>query len=75
MNSNKKHSTRIGTVSWTHDCCLPMKHIFSYWASTARGRRIFLEILQLLENPFGCHSRPNPSEILLWYCNSEFWNW
>nr|GMD81243.1 hypothetical protein Iba_chr13eCG9700 [Ipomoea batatas] len=38
-----------------------LKHIFSNWAGTARGRRIFLQILELFQqNPLQCHVEPKP---------------
>lgn len=30
MNGNKKHSTRIGTITWTNNGCLPMKHVLCH---------------------------------------------
>lgn len=32
MNCNKKNTACIRTISGTHYCCLPMKHVLCNWA-------------------------------------------
>ncbi len=30
MNGNQKYTSSIGTIRWTHNCCLPMKHVLCH---------------------------------------------
>nr|GMD64923.1 hypothetical protein Iba_chr12cCG0450 [Ipomoea batatas]GME17207.1 hypothetical protein Iba_scaffold18403CG0710 [Ipomoea batatas] len=55
MNSNQKHSPSIWAIWGTHYGCLPVKHVLTNRSCAARGRRIFLEILELLQDPFRSH--------------------
>lgn len=57
MNGDKEDTTSIGTVWRSHYGCLPVKHVFSYRTSTARRRRIPLQILEFLQDPLGRHEK------------------
>jgi len=55
VNCKEKHSTLVRAVWGAHDCGLPVKQILSNWSSTALGRWVPSEVLQLLVDPLEGH--------------------
>jgi hypothetical protein len=48
VNIEEKDPTRIRRILWSHDRCLPMKHIVTNRTGGAIGRRILAQIDQFL---------------------------
>jgi len=44
VDIEKENSSGIRRVIWSHDCCLPVKHIISNRACRTVGRRVFSQV-------------------------------
>lgn len=50
VDGHQKHTSSERAVTWTHNSCLPVEHVITNRASTARSGRVLLQVLQLLVN-------------------------
>jgi len=55
VNCEEEHSSLVRAVWGAHDCGLPVEQILSNWSSTALGRGVPSEVLQLLVDPLEGH--------------------
>lgn len=55
VNCEEEHSPLVRAVWGAHDCGLPVEQILSNWSSTALGRGVPSEVLQLLVDPLEGH--------------------
>lgn len=46
MNCKEENSALVGTVRWTHDRRLPVKHVISDWSRAALRWRITTQVLK-----------------------------
>ncbi len=50
VDGHQKHTSCKWALTWTHNSCLPVEHVITNRASTARSGRVLLQVLQLLVN-------------------------